>query len=71
MFSTIPENEYEDAIDSALYHLEIVIVIWFGSEFIVRYVDGYLYIYIYIYICIYIAVFFNLSVCIAIVVLYQ
>merc|ERR1711981_1518513 len=36
VFSTIPDNEYEQQIDSALYHLEIVIVIWFGMEFIIR-----------------------------------
>ena len=38
VFSTIEENEYEEQIDSALYNLEIVIVIWFGLEFIIRYV---------------------------------
>ena len=36
VFSTIPDNEYEDGIESALYNLEIVIVIWFGLEFIIR-----------------------------------
>ena len=37
VFSTIEDNEYEDQIDSALYNLEIVIVIWFGLEFVIRY----------------------------------
>ena len=39
VFSTIEDNEYEEQIDSALYNLEIVIVIWFGLEFCIRYID--------------------------------
>jgi hypothetical protein len=46
VFSTIPDNEYEGEIDTALYYLEIVIVIWFGAEFLIRYFDGYSYTYL-------------------------
>ena len=46
VFSTIPDNEFGTEIDSALYHLEIVIVIWFGMEFIIRYFDRYSYTYV-------------------------
>ena len=37
VFSTIPDNEYEEDIGSALFNLEVVVVIWFGLEFIIRY----------------------------------
>ena len=35
--STIENHEYEDLIEDLLFQLEIVIVIWFGIEFIIRY----------------------------------
>ena len=38
VFSTIENHEYEKEAEAALYNLEIVIVIWFGLEFCVRYV---------------------------------
>ena len=34
--STIEDHEYEQQIESALYNLEVVIVIWFGLEFFIR-----------------------------------
>ena len=36
VFSTIPDNEFEEDIGSALFNLEVVVVIWFGLEFIIR-----------------------------------
>ncbi len=34
VFSTIPE--YEREAEDALYYMEIVIVVWFSIEFVVR-----------------------------------
>ncbi len=36
VFSTIEDHEYEAEAEDALYYLEIVIVVWFSLEFIVR-----------------------------------
>ena len=36
VLSTIEDHLYEEEIEFALFHLEIVIVIWFGLEFVVR-----------------------------------
>ena len=36
VFSTIEDHEYEDVAEAALFHLEVLVVIWFGLEFIVR-----------------------------------
>ena len=36
VFSTIEDHEYEIEAEEALFNLEIVIVIWFGLEFVVR-----------------------------------
>ena len=37
VISTIEDHEYEDEIEEILFHLEIVIVVWFGIEFLIRY----------------------------------
>ena len=36
VFSTIENHEYEVEAEAILFNLEIVIVIWFGCEFVVR-----------------------------------
>ncbi len=36
VFSTIKDHEYEEEAEVALFNLEIIIVIWFGFEFIIR-----------------------------------
>ena len=36
VFSTIEDHEYEDVAEAALFHLEVLVVIWFGVEFLVR-----------------------------------
>ena len=36
VFSTIEGHEYEKEAEKALFNLEIVIVVWFGFEFIAR-----------------------------------
>ncbi len=36
VFSTIEDHEYEEQAETALFNLEIIIVIWFGIEFIIR-----------------------------------
>lgn len=40
VFSTIEGHEYEKEAEYALFNLEIIIVIWFGIEFIIRYVQS-------------------------------
>ena len=34
--STIEDHEYEDLIEDLLFQLEIVIVVWFAIEFLIR-----------------------------------
>ena len=36
VLSTIQDAEYEEEVASALFNIEIVIVIWFGIEFLIR-----------------------------------
>ena len=36
VFSTIEDHEYEDLAETSLFYLEVVVVVWFGIEFIVR-----------------------------------
>lgn len=36
--STVDENEFRQEAESALFYLEIIVVVWFGLEFLVRYV---------------------------------
>ena len=36
VFSTIEDHEYEDLAETSLFYLEVLVVVWFGIEFIVR-----------------------------------
>ena len=34
VFSTIEDHEYEETAEDTLFYLEVLVVVWFGIEFI-------------------------------------
>lgn len=39
VFSTIEGHEYEKEAETVLFNVEIIIVVWFAIEFLIRYVN--------------------------------